>query len=73
MAEYYLQDIVQLPTLEPGTYHIEATMELTNGRTLGPMRRRLSKRTRRKILPHWKNERQRGARPAALHRTRPEG
>ena len=57
VAEYYLQDIVQLPTLEPGTYHIEATMELTNGRTLGPMRRQFIKKDEAKEYAHWwKNE-----------------
>jgi hypothetical protein len=36
-AEDYLRDLIRLPPGEPGTYPVEATMELTERRTLGPM------------------------------------
>ena len=47
---------MRLPTLEPGTYHIEATMELTNGRTLGPMKGQFIKKDEAKSAHWWKNE-----------------
>ena len=53
IAEYYLQDVVQLPSLDPGTYRVEASMELTDGRVLGPMTGSFVKKDEAAEYAHW--------------------
>lgn len=55
IAEYYLQDFVQLPPLDPGTYRVEATMELADGRVLGPMTGTFVKKDEAAEYAHWWN------------------
>ena len=53
IAEYYLQDVLQLPPLSPGTYRVEATMELVGGRILGPMTGTFEKKDEAAEYAHW--------------------
>ncbi len=52
-AEYYLQDLIKLPMLEPGTYIVQATMELTGGKKLGPMTGEFVKKNEAKEFARW--------------------
>ncbi len=52
-AEYYLQDIVELPRLAPATYRVEAVMELVDGSELGPMSVTFEKKDEAKAFPQW--------------------
>jgi len=55
VAEYFLQDVLQLPPLAPGTYRVEATMELASGRMLGPMTGSFVKKDEAAEYAHWWN------------------
>ena len=55
IAEYYLQDVLQLPTLAPGQYLVEATMELADGSIRGPMRGQFEKKDESAEFAHWWN------------------
>jgi len=53
VADYFLQDMLQLPALASGTYRVEGTMELTGGRTRGPMSATFVKKDEAKEYAHW--------------------
>ncbi len=53
IAEYYLQSLLKLPPLKPGKYNVTATMELTDGKTLGPMASAFEKKDEAKEFPRW--------------------
>ncbi len=53
IAAYYLQDVVQLPPLDPGTYRVEASMELADGQILGPMTGSFAKKDEAAEYAHW--------------------
>jgi len=52
-AEYYLQDLIKLPMLEPGTYSVQATMELAGGEKIGPMTGEFVKKNEAKEFVRW--------------------
>lgn len=52
-AEYYLQEIVQLPPLDPGHYVVQATMELVDGTILGPAGGLFEKKDEQAEYGHW--------------------
>jgi len=52
-AEYYLQDVLKLPSLSPGNYRVEATMELADGTKLGPMSGTFVKKDEAKEFARW--------------------
>lgn len=45
--------LLQLPVLEPGTYKVEATLETTDGQTLGPVSRSFVKLDEAKEFAAW--------------------
>ena len=53
LFDYYLEDIVELPTLKPGTYQVEASMEIADGRKLGPYSRNFEKKDEAKEFARW--------------------
>lgn len=53
ISEWYFQNIVQLPSVEPGDYLVEATMVLKDGSKLGPMTQKFTKKDEAKAYPHW--------------------
>ncbi|MEI6970845.1 MAG: glycoside hydrolase domain-containing protein [bacterium] len=53
MADYYLQDVVELPQLEPGKYRVEAFMELVEGKVLGPMTGQFEKKDEASEFARW--------------------
>jgi len=53
VAEWYFQDVVDLPPLKPGKYTVEATMNLAGGKTLGPMTRAIEKKDEAEEFPLW--------------------
>jgi len=57
-AEYYLQEVLELPPLAPGEYRVEATMELADGRRLGPMTSAFVKKDEASEFGRWWGEKQ---------------
>ncbi len=53
VAQYYLQEVLKLPVLQPGHYSIEAKMELQDGTFLGPIQRRFEKKDEATEYGHW--------------------
>jgi hypothetical protein len=53
LFDYYLEDMVDLPPLKPGTYQVEASMELADGRKLGPFSRTFEKKDEAKEFARW--------------------
>ena len=53
IAEWYFQKRLELPPLKPGKYTVEATMQLADGRTLGPMKSTVEKKDEAKAFPEW--------------------
>ena len=53
VAEWYLQDILTLPTLAPGKYTLAAVMKLADGKTLGPMTASIEKKDEARAFPAW--------------------
>ncbi len=55
VAEWYFQDVVDLPLLEPGSYAVSAELILDDGTRLGPMRGKFEKKDEAKAFPEWWN------------------
>ena len=53
VAQYFLQDVLNLPPLKPGHYSIEAKMELHDGTLLGPILRSFEKKDEATAYKHW--------------------
>ncbi len=53
LYDFYLEDVVVLPTLAAGTYQVDASMELADGRTLGPYSRTLEKKDEAREFARW--------------------
>lgn len=53
-AEWYLQEVVELPELDPGQYRIEATMKLAD-REIGPMQAGFTVKDEAEEWPEWWN------------------
>ena len=53
VAEWYFQDLIALPALKEGKYRIEGSLELADGRTLGPLSATIEKKDESKAFPEW--------------------
>lgn len=53
IAEWYFQERLQLPKLNPGKYTFVATMKLKDGKTLGPVTTTFEKKDEAKAFPEW--------------------
>jgi hypothetical protein len=53
LFDFFLEDIIELPPLKPGTYRVEASMELAGGRKLGPFSRTFEKKDEAKEFARW--------------------
>ncbi|MBC2603184.1 glycoside hydrolase domain-containing protein [Puniceicoccus vermicola] len=53
MANWYFQDIVELPELEVGDYRIEGELVLKDGTTLGPVVTKFEKKDEAKEFARW--------------------
>lgn len=53
IAEFYLQDLLKLPELDPGEYEVEATMALSDGEELGPMNATFVKKDEAEAFSRW--------------------
>ena len=53
IAEYFLRDVVKMPPLAPGKYRVEATMELADGKRLGPMTGGFEKKDEAREFARW--------------------
>jgi len=54
VAEWYFQDVVQLPPLASGKYQVKAFMEMANGKKLGPVSDAFVKKDEaREFAPWW--------------------
>lgn len=55
LADFYLRDLVQLPSLKPGEYTVEATLALKDGTLLGPEKASFLKKNEAEVYKAWWN------------------
>ncbi len=56
-AYFFFTELVQMPVLKDGDYTVEATMDLADGKTLGPVRTTFKKLDEAKAFaPWWQNK-----------------
>ncbi len=55
VAEYYLQDVIKLPELQPGKYAVQSWIELKDGTEIGPMKGVFTKKNEAEAFAHWWN------------------
>ncbi len=53
VADFFLQDVIELPLLKPGKYDVEASLELVDGKMLDPVKRTFEKKDEALAFPRW--------------------